>query len=82
MTSRDSLRTAVALVAVAAVLLAAVTTAAPETAHFLCGLLLGASVTAVAFALAGWGVVCRCTGGRDFRGDLSGDLSGDFRGDF
>lgn len=74
MTSRDSLRTAVALVAVAAVPPAAVTTAAPETAHFLCGLLLGASVTAVAFALAGWGVACRRTGGGDLRGDFTGDL--------
>lgn len=53
MTSRESLRAAVALVAVAAVVLAAVTTVAPGTAQLLCGVLLGTSVTAVAFALAG-----------------------------
>ncbi|QES45456.1 hypothetical protein DEJ49_34680 [Streptomyces venezuelae] len=59
MTSRESLRVAVALVAVSAVLLAAVTAPVPGTAQLLCGVLLGASVTAVAFALAGWGAVGR-----------------------
>ncbi|WP_409236449.1 hypothetical protein [Streptomyces sp. PA5.6] len=64
MTSRESLRAAVALVAVSAVLLAAVTAPAPGTAQLLCGVLLGASVTAVAFALVGWGVARRSVVGR------------------
>lgn len=54
---------AVALTGISAALLAAVTVAPPATAYVICGALLGASATAVGFALVGWGACSRRTAG-------------------
>ncbi|QEU96058.1 hypothetical protein [Streptomyces kanamyceticus] len=56
---------AAALTGVSAALLAAVSFAPPAAAYVICGALLGASVTAVGFALVGWGACARrAAGGR------------------
>ncbi|MFJ2767049.1 hypothetical protein [Streptomyces sp. NPDC087300] len=54
---------AVALTCASGVLLAAVTAAPPSTAYLICGALLGASATAVGFALTGWGACSRRAAG-------------------
>ncbi|WP_159072486.1 hypothetical protein [Streptomyces formicae] len=56
---------AVALTGLSAALLAIAAVVPPATAYVICGALLGASATAVGFALVGWGACSRrAAGGR------------------
>ncbi|MFH8558366.1 hypothetical protein ACH4FE_32935 [Streptomyces celluloflavus] len=63
MTTRETVRTAFVLAGFPALLLAVVALVPPEASRFLCAALLGASVTAVCFALTGRHLLSRRKGG-------------------